>query len=201
MRGARPCLLIQARRYPSQLEIITLGPLTNLALALRSDPDITTLIKQVVIMGGAFTVDGNVSPAAEANIYGDPLAADIVFSSGLNIKCIGLDVTNSIKIGQHELDKLASAGRLSSSAKLCSRVSQYYQNFYRETWKTEAISLHDPAAVAYFLKPECFEFRKTSVRVIRDGTRRGVGLFLLFFFKKRRRRRFSLSLAAAAAVL
>ena len=96
-RSSKPAwelIVEQAAERGSALTIITLGPLTNLALALRRAPNVFSRVKRIVIMGGAARMPGNVTPTAEFNIYCDPLAAKEVFSSGLPITMVGLDVTN-----------------------------------------------------------------------------------------------------------
>ena len=85
-----------ARQYPGEITLIAVGPLTNLALALREDPQGMRQLKEVVVMGGAVRVPGNVTPFAEFNIYVDPLAAQMVFESGLPVTLVPLDVTHQV---------------------------------------------------------------------------------------------------------
>jgi len=83
-------------KNPDEITLVPIGPLTNIALALRIEPKIAKLVKEVVIMGGAATVRGNVTPVAEANIWQDPHAASIVFSAGWPLTMLGLDVTTKV---------------------------------------------------------------------------------------------------------
>lgn len=86
-------IISEVKKRPHEITIIAVGPLTNLALAVQKEPEIVSLVKEVVIMGGAVFVKGNVTPYSEANIISDPEAADSVFSSGLPVTVVGLDVT------------------------------------------------------------------------------------------------------------
>ncbi|AQK89685.1 putative uridine nucleosidase 2 [Zea mays] len=95
-QSAAAFLVEQANLYPGQVTIVALGPLTNLALAVELDPSFPKKIGQIIILGGAYSVNGNVNPAAEANIFGDPDAADIVFTCGADILAVGLNVTHQV---------------------------------------------------------------------------------------------------------
>ncbi|KAK4396499.1 Uridine nucleosidase 1 [Sesamum angolense] len=88
-KSASEFLVDKVSEYPGEVSILALGPLTNLALAIKRDSSFASKVKRVVILGGSFFALGNVNPAAEANIYGDPEAADIVFTSGANIDVVG----------------------------------------------------------------------------------------------------------------
>ena len=98
------------RANPGEVTIVAVGRMTNLALALRDDPDIAALVKDVVIMGGAFDVPGNVTPAAEANIHGDPEAADVVMTAPWPVTVIGLDVTMKTVMTRKMMAEIAAAG-------------------------------------------------------------------------------------------
>lgn len=91
--SAAEFILQQSEKYDGDLSIVTLGPLTNLAQALKLDSTLPKRIQQVVVMGGAFNHEGNVSPVAEANIYNDPLATDLVCGVDWNLTFVGLNVT------------------------------------------------------------------------------------------------------------
>ncbi|WP_407811221.1 nucleoside hydrolase, partial [Staphylococcus aureus] len=84
--------------------------MTNLALALREEPDFAALVKDVIVMGGAFDINGNVSPAAEANIHGDPEAADLVFTAPWRVVVVGLDVTTKTVMTSAFMAEMAEAG-------------------------------------------------------------------------------------------
>ncbi|KAK1319663.1 putative uridine nucleosidase 2 [Acorus calamus] len=89
-------LVEQANLHPGKITVVALGPLTNIALAIQRDPGFMKNIGQIVLLGGAFSVNGSVNPAAETNIFGDPDAADIVFTSGADILAVGINVTHQV---------------------------------------------------------------------------------------------------------
>ncbi|HBL21802.1 MAG TPA: nucleoside hydrolase, partial [Alteromonas mediterranea] len=93
-RSSAQFIVDMARKYPGEITIVAIGPLGNLALALRLEPDLPKLVKGVSIMGGAAFVPGNVTPVAEANIWNDAHAAEIVFAAEWELTMFGLDVTN-----------------------------------------------------------------------------------------------------------
>ncbi|HXE74559.1 MAG TPA: nucleoside hydrolase [Candidatus Xenobia bacterium] len=103
-----PDLIIElVHRFPNEITLVPVGPLTNIALATRKDPSIVPLVKEVILMGGSIS-GGNVTAAAEANIYGDPEAAKIVFSAGWRITMVGLDVGNKALVRRADLARLSS---------------------------------------------------------------------------------------------
>ncbi|KAL7250795.1 hypothetical protein ACSBR1_012744 [Camellia fascicularis] len=95
-QSAAAFLVQKANLYPGKVTVVALGPLTNIALAIQLDPAFAKNIGQIVVLGGAFAVNGNVNPAAEANIFGDPDAADIVFTSGADVLAVGINVTHQV---------------------------------------------------------------------------------------------------------
>ncbi len=140
-----------------------LGPLTNIALALIREPAIATRIKEIVLMGGGFFEGGNVTAAAEFNIYVDPQAADVVFNSGIPIVMMPLDVTHKA---------LTSAARIAAFRALGTRVGQataemleFFERFDEEKYGTDGGPLHDPCVIAYLLRPELFEGRFCNVSI------------------------------------
>ncbi|XP_070660855.1 probable uridine nucleosidase 2 isoform X5 [Malus domestica] len=95
-QSAAAFLVEQASLYPGKVTVVALGPLTNIALATQLDPEFAKNIGQIILLGGAFAVNGNVNPAAEANIFGDPDAADMVFTCGADILAMGINVTHQV---------------------------------------------------------------------------------------------------------
>lgn len=151
------------REEPGSVTLCPLGPLTNIALALVREPKIATRIKEIVLMGGGFFEGGNVTPAAEFNIYVDPHAADVVFRSGVPIVVMPLDVTHKA---------LTTAKRVEAFRKMGSKVGDataslldFFERFDEEKYGTDGGPLHDPCVIAYLLKPELFKGRHCNVSV------------------------------------
>ncbi len=166
-RPAAQFIIDTVRADPGNVTLVAVGRMTNLALALKADPEIAGLVKEVVIMGGAFDVNGNVTPAAEANIHGDPEAADVVFTAPWKVTIIGLDVTLKTTMSSDYLAKMVEAGP--SELKLLSDLSQYYIDFYRQRVGLDGMALHDSCACVYLTEPHLFEVRTGPVRVVCGG--------------------------------
>ncbi|CAN5434700.1 nucleoside hydrolase [soil metagenome] len=162
------------RAYPGQITLIAIGPLTNLALALRAAPDIAGLVVEVVVMGGAFGTNGkfgNVTPFAEANIHNDPEAADAVLAGDWPVTLIGLDVTTLCVLTNDEALNLATLG--GEDGQFVRDVSRGYAAAYAHHEGVDGCCLHDVAAVAYALDPTPFETRRGAITIDLDGARRG----------------------------
>ncbi len=160
-----------ARAAPGELTVVAIGPLTNLALATRLEPELPDLLAGVVVMGGAAFVPGNITPAAEANIWNDPDAAEIVFSAGYQVTMIGLDVTHQLVADLEWLDRCGTRG--TPAADLVHRTAPIYVEFHRRTDGLEGIHCHDVATIAYLLRPDLFETRTLPVRVATSGVAAG----------------------------
>jgi purine nucleosidase len=133
-----------AKAHPGELELLAVGPLTNLAHALNAEPDLPGLVKQVTIMGGAIWVPGNITEHAEANIANDPEAAQTVFSAGWPITLVPLDVTLQHTIGVDEQRALAQRGTAFHSA--LADMLDTYLDFYQQFFGERRAALHDPLA-------------------------------------------------------
>jgi purine nucleosidase len=169
-RPAHRFIIDTVRAHPGEVTLIAVGPLTNLALALADDPQIASLVKQVVIMGGAFGTDGvlgNVTPAAEANILGDPHAADMVFGAPWPVAVVGLDVTQRTIMSRDYLVSLRDRG--GAAGRFVWDVSRHYEAFHEQSAQLTGIYVHDSSAVAYVLAPHLYTTRNGPVRVLTDG--------------------------------
>jgi purine nucleosidase len=151
--------------------ILAIGPLTNLALALRLRPDLDTQVEQVVVMGGNALGPGNATPAAEANMWNDPEAADVVFGARWPVTMVGLDVTHEVLMPGTAVDAL-TAGDLPTQ-RLLGQAIPLYRRFLSKMSGRDGIYLHDPSAIAYLLDPGLFRTERWPVRVETQGISRG----------------------------
>ena len=143
-------------RYKGQLEIVALGPLTDIALAVRLDPGIVPLIKRLVIMGTTGFGPGNVTPVAEFNIWADPEACDIVLKSGINQCYVGWDMcTGDAVITKEEIDDIMQNG--TDCAKFCIRCNQTLMNLNARRFGAPCLDMADPVAMAVALWPDQVE--------------------------------------------
>lgn len=150
--AAVDAIIDAAYTYGEDLIYVPTGPLTNLAAALRKDPSIASRIGQVVLMGGALTVPGNVSPCAEANISQDPVAANEVFTSGIRATMIGLDVTLQTLLTYADTARWREVG--TPAALFLANMTDYYIRAYETTAPhLGGCGLHDPLAVAVAVDP------------------------------------------------
>jgi purine nucleosidase len=147
---------------PTPITLATLGPLTNLAIALIKEPRIMPKIQEVVLMGGAIT-QGNVTPSAEFNIYVDPHAAQVVFSSGLPLTMISLDVTHQVITTPQRLADIRAINTPVSRA--AADLLSFYGAYDAEKYDISGGPLHDPCVIAYLIQPELFTTEKYHVEV------------------------------------
>ena len=148
--------------HPDGITLIVVGPLTNVALTLLAYPEIKLLIKEVVLMGGAIGL-GNVTPAAEFNIYVDPEAASIVFNSGLPVTMVPLEVTHTALCTDSVLSSIRALQ--SPFSKLLLELLLFFAQAYTATYGFLAPPLHDPCAVAYVIDPSLFTAQLMHVTV------------------------------------
>jgi purine nucleosidase len=135
-----------ARAHRGALRLLTIGPLTNLALALRQEPDLPGLVADLTVMGGAALVPGNVSPVAEANISHDVRAAAIVMAAGWPVTLVGLDVTLAQRFTDADRRRLLTATDPATVA--VGRMLDFYLSFYETVLGRRECPVHDPLAAA-----------------------------------------------------
>jgi len=146
-----------------QVTVCTLGPLTNLGLALVREPGIVDHIEQAVMMGGGFFAGGNTTPAAEFNIYVDPHAAHVVFTSGIPIVMMPLDVTHQALTTSERLGRFGALG--TAAGRAVEGMLGFYDRWDIEKYGMEGGPLHDPTVIAYLLRPELFTGREVFVEI------------------------------------
>lgn len=174
-------IINSARENPQKITLVAVGPLTNIAEALRREPALPSLVAGLVIMGGTVDEPGNVSPVAEANFLNDPHAADVLFASDWPATIVGLDVTHRIMLTDSDLKLLEDHAGATGS--LIWRSSRFYVDFYSNNRKMQKIAdsvdakvqsvrqcaMHDAAAIACVLIPDAFTMVAGGARVIPDG--------------------------------
>ncbi len=150
-----------------------LGPLTNIATALRRAPDIAPRVAQIVLMGGAYFAVGNITPAAEFNIYVDPEAAEIVFKSSIPITVMPLDVTHKALTSHAWVDGIRALGTPVGNA--VASWTHFFERFDVTKYGGHGAPLHDPTVIAYLLDPELFSGRHVNVEIeIQSDLTRGM---------------------------
>ena len=152
------------RAEPSgSVTLCPLGPLTNIATAFTRAPDIMARVKEIVLMGGAYFEVGNITPAAEFNIYVDPEAAEIVFQSGVPLVVMPLDVTHKVLTTRPRIDAIRAIG--SPVAHAVASWTDFFERFYMAKYGAEGAPLHDPCVIAYLLAPGLFTGRHINVEI------------------------------------
>ncbi len=154
-------------RPPGSVTLCPIGPLTNVALAIVKEPAIVPRIKEIVLMGGSMEL-GNVTAAAEFNIYVDPHAARVVFESGAPIVMLGLDVTHKALVTDGRLARIKAIA--SPVATACAGLLDFFNRYDKERYHLPGAPLHDPCVVAYLLRPELFRGQQRRVDVETEGT-------------------------------
>lgn len=151
---------------PNELSIFPIGPLTNIAMAIRKEPKFAKAVKELVIMGGAISENGNITPLAEFNIYVDPHAAHIVFHAGIPITLIPLDVTHKCLLKQEHVDRLMTIK--SPITQFIKDVIEIYFKFSYDRGFA-GCALHDPLTLATVIAPELLTLKEYYVDVDHSG--------------------------------
>lgn len=150
-------------RPAGSVTLCALGPLTNIALALARAPDIAARIREIVMMGGAHSEGGNITPAAEFNIYVDPHAAQLVFESGVPIVMMPLDVTHQVLSTPARVDAIRNIGN--RSGEVVAELLAALHPSVAGRFGSHGQPLHDPCVIAYLLRPDLFGGRHINVEV------------------------------------
>ena len=148
---------------PGTITLCTFGPLTNLGTALQREPRLASALQQVVMMGGGFFEGGNTTPSAEFNIYVDPEAAALVFTSGIPITMMPLDVTHRALTSPEFLQRVKALE--TPVGEVAAGLLEFYERYDRKRYGTVGAPLHDPCVIAYLLNPTLFRGRSCNVEV------------------------------------
>ncbi len=150
----------------SPVTMCTLGPMTNLGLALQREPSIVENIDQLVMMGGGFFEGGNTTPAAEFNIYVDPHAAHLAFTAGMPIVMMPLDVTHRALATPERVQRFKDLGTAAGVS--VGGMLEFFDRWDMEKYGFEGGPLHDPTVIAYLLEPGLFSGKEVSVEIVKD---------------------------------
>lgn len=151
------------RHAPGTVTLAALGPLTNIGAAFRKAPDIVERVQEIVMMGGAYFEVGNITPAAEFNIYVDPEAAEIVFKSGVPLTVMPLDVTHMALATKPRIEAFRALG--SKAGTFAAEMLDFFERFDMEKYGFDGGPLHDPCVIAYLIRPDLFSGRHVNVEI------------------------------------
>jgi len=152
---------------PGTVTLCPLGPLTNIATAFRRAPDIVARVQRIVLMGGAYFEVGNITPAAEFNIYVDPEAAKIVFAAGAPITVLPLDATHKALTTADRVQAFRDLG--TEVGRMVAAWTDFFERFDKEKYGSAGAPLHDPCVIAWLLKPDLFTGREINVEIEVDS--------------------------------
>ena len=175
-RPSAQFIVDMARAYPGEITLVAVGPLGNLATALKLAPELPTLLREVILMGGTVLEPGNVSPVAEANIWNDPHAADLVFTAGWKLTMVGLDVTHQVILPVTLFAQIAKQHQHLATDTLLHAVKFYadfYSDLYPHVAEIHGCFGHDVLAFIYLTNPEFFTIESGRVRVAIEGLAQG----------------------------
>ena len=164
-------IIEQVMKYPGEITLVPIAPLTNIALALRLEPRIEANIKEIVMMGGNAIEPGNATPAAEANVHNDPEAADVVFGAHWQVTMVGLDVTHKTVMQAEHIAAYERANH--AMGQHVAKIIPFYLGFNEEFNGMPGMFTHDPSAIAYLINPSLFQTKQWPIRVETQGFGRG----------------------------
>jgi inosine-uridine nucleoside N-ribohydrolase len=152
---------------PGEITLVPVGPLTNIALAVRREPRIAERVREVVIMGGALRVPGNTTPAAEFNIFVDPHAAHVVFHAGWPIRLVSLDTTMQVAMHRSQVNALAARGNPVTIA--IKQMTDFYFDVFAPASGSSAFHMHDPLCLSAAFQPDLLTWEPVYVDVELQG--------------------------------
>lgn len=148
---------------PGTVTLVPIGPLTNIGVAFKRAPDIIERVQEIVLMGGAYFEVGNITPAAEFNIYVDPEAADIVFKSGATITVMPLDVTHKALTSAKWIADIKALD--TDVGRMVASWTDFFERFDTEKYGSQGAPLHDPCTIAYLINSDLFQGRHINVAI------------------------------------
>ncbi|MBM7643884.1 purine nucleosidase [Scopulibacillus daqui] len=169
---AHDFIISAVHEHPNDMSILTTANLGNLARAIEKDPEIVQLVTDVIVMGGAVTVPGNITPYAEANIYHDAEAAQFVFQSGIPMTLVGLDVTLKTLLKRSVIDEWKEKDTLLSRS-LAHMCGFYMDAYAKENPKLNGCPLHDPLTVGAAINPGFVKTKPMAVHVKTESKEKG----------------------------
>jgi inosine-uridine nucleoside N-ribohydrolase len=175
-RSSAQFIVDSVRADPGNITLVAVGPLGNLATALKLEPKLPGLVREVIVMGGTVNEPGNVSPVAEANIWNDPHAADIVFNAGWALTMVGLDVTHRVVTTLDLFKKIAEHHHHVATDTLHHAVAFYttfYSGLHKHLSDTPGCYAHDLLAFIYLVNPDYFSLESGGIRVATEGLAQG----------------------------
>jgi purine nucleosidase len=170
--SATDFIIRQVNKYPNEVTIFAVGPLTNIASALQKDTNIKDNIKEIFIMGGAFFVPGNVTPFAEANVFNDILAAKIVMETTWRCTVLPLDVTTKVILYEPLQRQIKDIDPLHLGC-LHYKAFNFYNKFHCRTYGFNGAYIHDVHAIVYSVKPDLYQTVSGDISVVLNGNNKG----------------------------
>ncbi|GAQ82193.1 inosine-uridine preferring nucleoside hydrolase family protein [Klebsormidium nitens] len=164
-------LIAAVNKLPGEITVVALGPCTNIAKAIQLDPSFAKKVAQIVFLGGCFFRSGNVNPACEANVFCDPKAADVVFTSGADVLVVGLNVTERVVLTTSDLERIGNSG--TKFGRYIAEVVKFYAEWHLKSDHLQGIFVHDPSAMTAAIDPSLFSWKEGVVRVAETGLCRG----------------------------
>lgn len=175
-RTAARFIVEMAQVHPGDVSLVAIGPPGNLSQALRLEPRLPELLKQVIVMGGTITEPGDVSPVAESNIWHDPHAADHIFTAGFKLTMVGLDVTHRFALPLALFERIAARQQHPATDTLL-HAARFHAAFcarlYPELASAQACFGQDALAMIHLVRPDLFATQEGRVRVVTEGLAQG----------------------------